>query len=341
MSDLIESLAHITGQRDRDLLDRSVLGLLHELLRPQGMAIHRAVGDGQTQRWLTHPRIDAGGGVMAGLPSDAELAPLDAHPERRACLQGSDPIALPGPPHAVLVPLATDREIVGILEITTGAPMPADQRRMLNSLQRFYRHLRGLLDENERDSLTGLLNRKSFDESFLRAAVAGAKPATAGELIYDRREDPDQLTHWLGVVDIDHFKRVNDTHGHLIGDEVLLLLSGLMRSTFRFDDRLYRFGGEEFVVLTRGIPNAAARAMFDRLRSNVERFDFPQVGRLTVSVGYSVIQPNDTPARAIERADQALYFAKTHGRNAACNHADLIATGCLESPDRVGDIELF
>jgi diguanylate cyclase (GGDEF)-like protein len=238
---------------------------------------------------------------------------------------------------------APPQQVVGILEITTGILISTDKRRMLNSPQRFCRHLRGLLDENERDSLTGLLNRKSFDESFMRSALAGAAPVAPapGELIYDRREEPSCPTHWLAVVDIDHFKRVNDTHGHLIGDEVLLLLSGLMRSTFRFDDRLYRFGGEEFVVLTRGMADAAARAVLDRLRHNVERFDFPQVGRLTVSVGYSVIQPNDTPARAIARADQALYFAKTHGRNAAFNHADLIATGCLESPDHVGDIELF
>ena len=147
--------------------------------------------------------------------------------------------------------------------------------------------------------------------------------------------------NWLGVIDIDHFKRVNDSFGHLIGDEVLLLLSRLMRSTFRYHDRLYRFGGEEFVVLMRSASADAAALAFERLRSNVERFVFPRVGRITVSVGFTQVRPDDTPASAFERADRAVYHAKQSGRNRVTSHAALVADGTLSEAAPTGDVELF
>jgi diguanylate cyclase (GGDEF)-like protein len=145
----------------------------------------------------------------------------------------------------------------------------------------------------------------------------------------------------MGVIDIDHFKRVNDTYGHLIGDEVLLLLARLMRASFRFDDRLYRFGGEEFVVLMRCTDAPSAALAFERLRSNVERHLFPQVGRITVSIGFTELKRGDTPSGAFERADKAVYFAKGQGRNQVRHHAELVASGHLEDDTKVGDVELF
>ncbi len=127
------------------------------------------------------------------------------------------------------------------------------------SILRIYRNFQGLLDYSERDTLTGLLNRKTFDESFLKAMAEPCAAAGAG--VAGERPPGTAArarSYWLGVIDIDHFKRVNDNHGHLIGDEVLLLLARLMRSSFRFHDRLYRFGGEEFVVLMRCADATAA-----------------------------------------------------------------------------------
>ncbi len=77
----------------------------------------------------------------------------------------------------------------------------------------------------------------------------------------NRRHEQAQGSYWLTMIDIDHFKRVNDNYGHLIGDEVLLLLARLMRATFRFHDQLYRFGGEEFVVLLRCADHADVSAV--------------------------------------------------------------------------------
>ena len=101
-----------------------------------------------------------------------------------------------------------------------------------------------------------------------------ASVATVG----DRRHDANPA-YWLGVIDVDHFKRVNDNFGHLIGDEVLLLLSRLMRTCFRFHDRLYRFGGEEFVAVIRCESEDDALQAFERLRQACEQYNFPQVGQ--------------------------------------------------------------
>jgi diguanylate cyclase (GGDEF)-like protein len=142
-------------------------------------------------------------------------------------------------------------------------------------------------------------------------------------------------------LDIDHFKRVNDNFGHLIGDEVLLLMSRLMRSSFRYQDQLFRFGGEEFVVLMRCTDAEAAGRAIERLRANVERYAFPQVGRITISVGFTELRPSDTPAAAFERADKAVYFAKQNGRNQVHHHAELVASGRLADESRDSKVELF
>jgi diguanylate cyclase (GGDEF)-like protein len=225
-----------------------------------------------------------------------------------------------------------------VLELHTDAPLDLAAQRLVGSILRVFRNFEALLDYSERDTLTGLLNRKTFDESFMKIAAApgGALPDDG------RRHGASSASHWLGVIDIDHFKRVNDRFGHLIGDEVLLLLARLMRSTFRYNDRLYRFGGEEFVVLMR-CPDAAAAALaFERLRVVIERHAFPQVEHITVSVGYTQVAAGDTPSAAFERADRAVYYAKAHGRNQVQFHAALVESGELEGGDaKVGDVELF
>jgi len=343
MSRVVEHLAELTGFRDRDVLDVTLVGALQDLLRPQALAIYRCVGEEGEQRWLTRARLAPGDRTATADPLWAEPATLPLladQPDRHACLLRQEAFTVDGTPSMTYFPLATDREPVGVLELQTAQPMSQEQVRLVCSILRIYRNFQGLLDYSERDTLTGLLNRKTFDESFMRVAVQPPPPAS------HQRADSRRLGplggSWLGVIDIDHFKRVNDNYGHLIGDEVLLLLSRLMRSSFRFHDHLYRFGGEEFVVLMRcGSPGDAAQA-FERLRSNVERYAFPQVGRISVSVGFTQLRAGDTPSSAFERADKAVYYAKQNGRNQVAHHADLVAAGKLAEEVRDNsDAELF
>ncbi|OYU99462.1 MAG: hypothetical protein CFE45_12860 [Burkholderiales bacterium PBB5] len=211
---------------------------------------------------------------------------------------------------------------------------------MTASLLGVYRQLRGLINENERDSLTGLLNRKTFDEAFVRAAMAMDGPCGLLGPDAERRDAPIAARHWLAVVDIDHFKRVNDQHGHLIGDEVLLLVAQLMRHNFRHGDRIYRFGGEEFVVMLRCPDAQAAEGAFERLRRRIAKHDFPRVGQLTVSIGFTRVAPDDTPGAAFERADQAVYHAKQTGRNRTVDHACLAPSETPETAP-LGELEFF
>ena len=353
MAELVDHLAELTGFRDRELLDVTLVSALRDLLRPRAVAIYRSVGEAGHERWLTRARLQAGELAARADPGWVDLESLPAHHEHPARLDAfrrQSIVQLPGPVHLTLFPVATDRESLGVMEVESDAPLDERDQRLVMSILRIYRNFQGLLDYSERDTLTGLLNRKTFDEAFYKIAEAGVPaPLLAPAPVLpddERRSQPlSAQPHFLGVIDIDHFKSVNDNHGHLIGDEVLLLLSRLMRAVFRFHDRLYRFGGEEFVVLMRCPGDEQAGLAFERLRSRVRAFAFPQVGSISVSVGFTQLRPGDTPGTAFERADRAVYWAKGHGRDQVCSHAILVARGDLvddlNPAGGVGDVELF
>jgi len=341
MPHVVDHLAELTGFRDRDVLDTTLVAVLRDLLQPLSVTVCHTVGDEAQRRWLVRARLREGDIAASSdsLWTELELLPkLDDFPARLECLHTQQPVESPGRTHTTCFPLLTDRDAVGVLEVESRFALDAEQLRTVSSMLRVYRNVQGLLDYSERDMLTGLLNRKTFDDSFYKAcAVNTAGPAQAEA----RRATRPDLKPYLGVIDIDHFKQVNDRHGHLIGDEVLLLLSRLMRASFRFHDRLYRFGGEEFVVLLRCGSDAHATQAFERLRSVTEAYPFPQVGRITVSIGFTSVRPDDNPNTAFERADRAVYWAKSHGRNRVAEHADLVRRGELTDKQKAGDIELF
>ncbi len=325
-------------------MDVTLVMALRDLLEPQSVAIYRVIGEAGQQRWLTRARLRAGEATASADPiwvKPESLPLLDEHPMRRACLRTRTVSQVQTADGWVQhFPVSSDCDVVGVIEIATDTALGAPAQRMVSSVLRIYHNFQGLLDYPERDTLTGLLNRKTFDESFLK--VLREVPSSAPAQGDDRRHGGEHPHYVIGVIDIDHFKRVNDGFGHLIGDEVLLLLSRLMRSSFRFHDLLYRFGGEEFVVLMRCDDPAHAGEAFERLRRNTESYAFPQVGRVTVSIGYTEVRGGDTPSSAFERADKAVYYAKANGRNQVHNHADLLASGAVqEAAVKVSDVELF
>jgi diguanylate cyclase (GGDEF)-like protein len=347
VSELVERLADLTAHRDRDVLDTTLVQALHELLQPELAAVHRAVGDAGAERWLTRARmsrLDVAATVDAALGDLDQLPLLDTQPAWRDCLR-SQQVLVPEDQRSALFPLATDAGPAGVVELRTARPLMPSERRVVTSILRVCRNFESLLDYSERDTLTGLLNRKTFDGAFLKLAQpASPAPAAADDKL--PREAPERRAdlggqHFLGVIDIDHFKRVNDNHGHLIGDEVLLLMARLMRATFRHHDRLYRFGGEEFVVLLRCADAASAAVAFERLRANAAGYAFPRAGRVTVSVGFTAVRHHDSPSSAFERADRAVYHAKGQGRDQVRCHEVLVTEGHLDNGHQAGDVELF
>jgi diguanylate cyclase (GGDEF)-like protein len=349
MTKAIDHLAALTGFRDRDLLDVTLAHALMDLLHPSSVAIHKLVGDSQsTQRWFLRARLASGQVTAASDPPWIDFDGLpakQAFPLRVEALESEQVLRSQTPRGEALTifPMLAEGADAGVIEVLSGGPMSPASQRTVSSILRIYRNFHGLLDYSERDTLTGLLNRKTFDEAFLKTTHTAAHPLAQGAAAGDddRRHDAPLTQYWLGVVDIDHFKSVNDRFGHLIGDEVLLLVARILRSTFRFQDRLYRFGGEEFVVLLRCAGESDAHQAFERMRANMEAYQFPQVGQVTASVGYTAVLSGDTPSGAFERADQAVYYAKQHGRNQVCGHAELVRRGVLKDATKIGDVELF
>ena len=150
------------------------------------------------------------------------------------------------------------------------------------------------------DKLTGLFNRHKLDE------------ALEAELALCRRY---AVKFAVIMVDIDHFKQVNDTHGHGAGDMVLAGVADILRLTTRESDALGRLGGEEFLVICRHSGCEAGMASARKLRDAIEQHAFSGVGRITASFGVAAYRDGDTVASLLGRADAALYRAKDNGRN--------------------------
>jgi diguanylate cyclase (GGDEF)-like protein len=254
-----------------------------------------------------------------------------------------------------LFPVLAEQDAVGLIEADGVETLLAPEReRAVANLLRIYRNHLALLDYGEHDTLTSLRNRRTFEADFARLQREYAPGVEAGQAPHEpagaiavpsgvdgRVAPPAEAPDWLAVVDVDRFKRINDAFGHLYGDEVLLLLAQTMRAQFRPVDRLYRFGGEEFVVvLARMMPAVAAQPL-ERLRGTVESRRFSRVGQVTVSIGFTRIGPLDNAASAFDRADAALYHAKQNGRNQAHAWEDLVAAKLLVPKQNDATVELF
>ncbi|GEM_PF-1041821 len=150
------------------------------------------------------------------------------------------------------------------------------------------------------DRLTGLYNRLKLDEVFAYELTQAHRYTVPLSII---------------LLDIDHFKSVNDTHGHQIGDTVLKQLALILRNGGRESDTVGRWGGEEFLIIMPQTDIKGAKLRAEKLRLAVQAFDFGIVGRVTVSLGIAQYVHDDTEHALIERADRALYAAKAGGRN--------------------------
>ena len=215
---------------------------------------------------------------------------------------------------------------------------------MIEGMVSVYANYRYVLNESSCDKLTGLLNRRTFDGKFQKLIDVQSQRKSIHRPVsptHQPRIQRDNEWPWLAIVDIDHFKSVNDTYGHVIGDEVLLLLSQLIKSSFRDSDLSFRFGGEEFVVLLEPITEKMAFEVLTRFSAAVASYEFPQVGKITVSIGFAKINKGDFPTEVLGRADQSLYYVKEHGRNGVREYNQLQARGLLKGSKKTGTVELF
>lgn len=153
------------------------------------------------------------------------------------------------------------------------------------------------------DTLTGVMNRRALMECLQ-------------SMIQNVRRKPFPFS--VAFVDLDHFKQVNDSCGHRLGDDVLKIFANIFRESVRTTDHIARYGGDEFVVVLVDTTENAASVVLERMRENVARYDWMALGlnlNLSTSIGIASFQPDDTIEKMLARADGALYAAKSAGRN--------------------------
>lgn len=321
MLPLLQSIEAITSCRDRDRLPYLLIRAVASLLGPQadvGVFTREPQGEA-VLRVFCGPTIMQSAenlwpDLVAKVRSDGKL--LSQHEQGRHC----------GVYMLRMTELSQGHMMLAF-NVSDGAE--ADPSELVVTLAKIYGDQIKLLDYSELDTLTRLLNRKTFDETFDKLLASEDDEPDDGGFTDRRSGSGSEAPAWLCVVDIDHFKRINDNFGHLFGDEVLLRMGDLMRKVFRAGDRLFRFGGEEFVVILNAETEELASAAFNRLRTTVEAYEFPQVGKVTCSIGFTKVSGMDVPTDVIGRADEALYFAKENGRNQVHCYDRLVAEGAI------------
>ena len=178
-------------------------------------------------------------------------------------------------------------------------------KQIIDDLQR---EVDGIRSESLRDPLTSLANRKHFDQTLEQSITQAAN-------------DKSQMPFSVLLIDIDHFKQFNDTHGHQIGDDVLRLMARTLKETVKGRDVAARYGAEEFAVLLPDTDLDRARLVAENIRAAIagkelrKRSTRENLGRITVSVGVAEYKPDDDLEALIGRSDRSLYAAKNNGRN--------------------------
>lgn len=330
LKEFIQSLIGLTKVRDSLALDPALLSLMqhwirifadqNQPIRMQMLSRRQLVSVMDTQKDSTDPAFEA-------WPPEVYEQLLKYLDQDQRHYQSLDTEA--GKVH--IFPLEQSISHKNAILLIQHETLTAEAIELIEQCLQMFHHHASLIIENERDALTGLLNRKTFDKCVSKILLNDYKP-----------EYRFPLHHYLVIFDIDFFKRINDTYGHLIGDEVLLLLSRLMQDVFRDGDLLFRFGGEEFVGVFSCAEQGDIMILLERFKSALAAYNFPQVGQVTISIGCSQMTLNVLPNTVLEHADEALYYAKKHGRDQICYYEDLIARGLLSKGNVMsGEIELF
>lgn len=337
MSPLLHHVNLITNSSDRGEVEAAVITAVKEMLGATRTELHKIfMPPGDVLVGLA-AEIDSSEHTVAVTYDDGyswpeQIGSIESSPHLQNCIGNDSPCQelLTDGNVRTVVPISNQRqEPYAFLLIFRPAPLTAFEFDIAAGFVKLLKNCLALLDYSETDTLTGLRNRKAFDKCMARvlANVHGQDEAGSGVLRrpFPNPDERDRRDYWLGMVDVDHFRPINDRLGHLAGDEVLTLISNLLHESFRIQDRLFRFGGEMFYTLLRPTSFFHARATFERFRAQVERCEFPKVGHVTVSIGYKRIKACDTPATILDAAEAALDWAKAHGRNQCHAHETLIA----------------
>lgn len=347
MKSFFHHLAEITQCREHDELDLAAITALHDLTGALSATMLEVTQAGdrlllQTRAVVREGAVFSYADSASGPDYESRLIACPGILADAIKRKAGEVDEIDAQGHSILwLPVWLNDRIQCCLRLEYAGACDARAQRLIRGIVTVYANYQSLIDYSERDSLTGLLNRKTFDARFAQMTAQGVAPrhlALPGQP--ERRHSAQARENWLAVIDIDHFKKINDRFGHVYGDEVLILLANILKSSFRANEKIFRFGGEEFVVLLRSATLEQASMAFERFRRAIEQHDFPQVGRVTVSLGF-VSMSGDTPVAVLGHADQALYYAKEHGRNQIQLYDRLVADNLLQAQAPSGSVEFF
>lgn len=357
MGTLIQHIVKLTDHRERDLLELTMSKALIDLLPLQRVVIVRVLAEAGISRWMQIATLDARGGGMVADPLRVDfdsLPLLEDDKNRLRCVETHErfEVALSGDagPRITYLPLfESTRDEDGVVEIHSPKALTDVELQTIDVVLRVFRNMFHLLAYSDRDGLTGLLNRKSLDDTFYSAVLEELDEGTGPDSVFpETKSAPGQErrhrvppNYWLGTVSVDAFGSIGEKSGHLIAEEVLLLVARILNNTFRTYDRIYRLGGEQFAVLMHCPDETLVLAAFERFRANMEKFNFPQVGHLSACGGFTRITADDSPSTALERAERAVEHGRHNGGNKVSSYGDLVRTGVLGSEVNVGDVDLF
>ncbi|MBE9526083.1 MAG: GGDEF domain-containing protein [Proteobacteria bacterium] len=334
---ILSKFASLTAIRDIDAYELSFLKTLTELLKVKDISIYKFNNINTPYRLVHYSTKNASIDIQVEnikLPDEIK----EAHEK----IQASGKI-YKNKHNLIVYPIIGFKGNLGYLAINLLKGLTEIETKIISSLLNISHNYYSLLEENQKDKLTGLLNRKTFDDNISKIQdILNTEHQFIDYEGKEKRADKNINQFWLAIFDIDHFKRINDNFGHVYGDEVLLLLSQLMKKSFRANDLLFRFGGEEFISIVQVCNKETAEQVLERFRKTIESFDFPQVGQVTISSGVTqIMEKLGIASDIVGRADQALYYAKEMGRNRLYFYESLVNEGLLEGKIKEGDIELF
>ncbi len=321
-----DAFVELTAHCDSDALASSVLETLDKVLAPNSVALYRLhthcgepIGRFQFDRqqgwcFLVEDHV-----VPFSLPLQAGMAQNDTG----------------------LTITQTTHEHAQCVFIIEKPNMSEEEIRLCAAVCDVFANFNQLIVTSETDKLTGLLNRNSFERRLNHLLLSQSQQHETQLCQIKRRMNQPDAKLWLAILDIDHFKRINDKYGHVCGDEVLLKLAQAMRGFFRMSDLLFRFGGEEFLMIFSPASLTDVEKRLEAFREHIASLAFPMDEHVTVSVGFTELVDYEFPLTLIGRADQALYFAKAHGRNQVCFYEALADIGVIEPPVETGDVNLF
>lgn len=328
---VLTNLISLTNERDVFQLELLLAQSLHDLIQPlntshdQSVVIYRAMN-------VTKQQFNS---VVIGSKTEEEMLTDDLKQSLADCFNTGEFLSIQGDDDSEinLYPLKNSNNRTVAVIAVQAKINDTQLHDTISMLLQIHQNFAGLISDNEHDTLTGLLNRKTFEPKLskvLEQMLMSAK----------RQDDKKHTLHYLALFDIDHFKQVNDEYGHLVGDEVLREMSTLMKSTFREKDLMFRYGGEEFLGVFECASAKDIRVILERFRKKVEAHSFAEVGKVTVSIGYTEIFTYDNSSQIVSRADQALYYAKDNGRNCTHYFEKLVQEGALSANKEEKNLEL-